>query len=40
MAVVAYNHLAETIPAKTLASICRETDWTEEDLIRLKLKKR
>ena len=37
--VVAYHHLGETIPLGTLASIIEDAEWSDEDLIRLRLKK-
>ena len=37
--VVAYHHLSETIPLGTLYSIIEEAGWSDEDLIRLGLKK-
>ena len=40
MVVVAYHHLGETIPIGTLEAIIDSAEWSEKDLIRLKLKKR
>ncbi len=37
--IVAYHHLGETIPIGTLLSIIDDAGWSNEDLIRLGLKK-
>jgi len=38
-AVIAYHHLGETIPLGSLSSIIKDTGWSDEDLIRLGIKK-
>jgi len=37
---VPYHHKGQTIPDGTLSGLIRSTGWTDEDLIKLKIKRK